>query len=123
MSISAMLIASVALFLSGGIAGYMTADRQGDVAEAHTEQLRELQAGQATMVTELSKPVVLDAELRSELGKTPPACIVSLGGDPLSAQCLLQMCWQYGQSSAQRPDCDGAEGLVVDSMAETAIKL
>ena len=119
-----MLIASVALFLSGGIAGYMTADRQGDVAEAHTEQLRDLQAGQATMVEELSKPVVLDAELRSELGKTPPACIVSLGGDPLSAQCLLQMCWQYGQSSAQRPDCDGAEKLVLDSMTpETAIEM
>ena len=123
MSISVLLLGSVALFLSGGIAGYITADRQADTAEAHTEQLRDLQAGQTALATELSKPVVLDAELRSELGKTPPACIVSLGGDPLSAHCLLQMCWQYGQSSAQRPDCDGAERLVVDTMTETAIDL
>jgi len=36
-----------------------------------------------------------------------------LGGDPLSPQCMLQACWQYGQSAAQRPDCDAVEALVV----------
>ena len=123
MSISLYLLGSVVLFLAGGITGYTVADRQSDVAEQHTMQLRQLQLGQADLVAEVSKPVVLDAELRSELGKIPPACVNSLGGDPLSAQCMLLSCWMFGQSSAQRPDCDAAEQLVVDTMSETAIDL
>jgi hypothetical protein len=123
MSISLYLLGSVVLFLAGGITGYTVADKQSDVAEQHTHQLRQLQQGQADLAAEVSKPIVLDAELRSELGKTPPACVTALGGDPLSPQCLLQTCWQYGQSSAQRPDCDGAEKLVVDTLSETAINL
>lgn len=123
MSISIMIATGLALLLGGGIGGYILGNNQSEAMEHQSQHLAALQAGQAAMATELSKPIVLDAELRSELGKTPPACIVSLGGDPLSAQCLLQMCWQYGQSSAQRPDCDGAERLVVDTMSETAIDL
>ena len=123
MSISLYLLGSVVLFLAGGITGYTVADRQSDVAEQHTQQLRQLLLGQTSIAAEVSKPVVLDAELRSELGKTPPACVTALGGDPLSPQCLLQTCWQYGQSSAQRPDCDGAEALVVETLSETAIDL
>ena len=123
MSIRLYLLGSVVLFVAGGITGYTVADKQSDVAEQHTHQLRQLQQGQADLAAEVSKPIVLDAELRSELGKTPPACVASLGGDPLSPQCLLQTCWQYGQSSAQRPDCDGAERLVIESLTETAIDL
>ena len=123
MSISLYLLGSVVLFLAGGITGYTVADKQGDVAEQHTHQLRQLQQGQADLAAEVSKPVVLDAELRSELGKIPPACVNSLGGDPLSPQCLLLSCWMFGQSSAQRPDCDGAERLVIESLTETAIDL
>lgn len=123
MSISLYLLGSVVLFVAGGITGYTVADRQGDVAEQHTQQLRQLQQGQADLAAEVSKPIVLDAELRSELGKIPPACVNSLGGDPLSAQCMLLSCWMFGQSSAQRPDCDAAEQLVVDTMSETAIEL
>ena len=68
--------------------------------------IAELQDGQRQLVEAAGKPVVIDAEVRAALANVPPACVVSLGGDPMTAACSMQLCWSYGQSSAQRPPCD-----------------
>ena len=119
-----LIAGAVALLLGGGAGGYMIGTRPGRAVEAQAElvasqaaQLEALQTGQVQLLEQATQPVVLDAELRAELAQTPPACVEALGGDPLSAQCLLMACWQYGQSSAQRPDCDSVEALTVSLLS------
>ena len=120
MSLSALLIGGVCLLLGGGVGGYMLAVKPHAALERPPQQLLALQEGQAQLVAERSKPLQIDAELRATLAETPPACVQVLGGDPLSAQCLLQACWQYGQSAAQRPDCDAVETLAVETRTPEA---
>ena len=127
MTVTAIVVGAVVLFLGGGVTGWSLAAKQSEALEVQGEQFAALQAGQASIVDAAARPVVLDAELLATLAGTPPAGVKVLGGDPLTPHCMLQTCWQYGQSAAQRPDCDGAERLVVDTMAstttETAIDL
>ena len=118
-----LIAAAVALFVGGTATGYALNNRQAAVIEEQSVFIGSLQSGQATLLEAAQRPVVLDAELKAGLAQVPPACISGLGGDPLSAQCLLQTCWQYGQSSAQRPDCDVAERLVSENMPEAPISL
>jgi hypothetical protein len=112
-----LIAGGLSLLVGGGATGWALARSQQRGAVT-AEALAELQAGQAALVEQASRPIVLDAELRASLAKTPPACLPDLGGDPMSAQCLLQTCWQYGQSDAQRPDCDAAEALVVAELSQ-----
>ena len=58
-------------------------------------------------------PIVIDAEIRDKLAETPPACIK----DPLGLSCQLQACWQYGQSSAQRPECSKIQDAYIETQA------
>ena len=88
----------------------------GEVIEAQTELIGEIQDGQRALVEAAGWPVVIDAEVRASLAEVPPACISKLGGDPMSAQCALMACWAFGQSAAQRPDCDAVEALVVEAL-------
>jgi len=94
-------------------------DNSHKTLEAQAQSLDAILDGQTEILTAAQKPVVLDAELKATLAETPPACIRELGGDPLSPQCLLMACWSYGQSSAQRPDCDAVEALVVQNGNES----
>jgi hypothetical protein len=70
---------------------------QGEVLESYGTAL-------TTVVTEVGKPLVIDADTRAQLARTPVTCT---GGDSDSLACLAALCWSYGQSAAQRPaKCD-----------------
>ena len=104
--IAGWIVAGVLLFATGTATG-IAVSRQDDRALAQqTLLIAELQDGQRQLVEAAGKPVVIDAEVRAALANVPPACVVSLGGDPMTAACSMQLCWSYGQSSAQRPPCD-----------------
>ena len=114
--IPALIIAGVALFGGGvGVGVAVSRDRSARAIEAQADLLREVQAGQAEIAATVGAPVAIDAEVRAALAAIPPACVESLGGDPLSPQCMLLACWSYGQSAAQRPDCDAVEALAVET--------
>jgi hypothetical protein len=115
--VGVLITAGVLLFVGGGAAGFaLGRDRTGEVIEAQTELIGEIQDGQRALVEAAGRPVVIDAEVRASLAEVPPACISKLGGDPMSAQCALMACWAFGQSAAQRPDCDAVEALVVEAL-------
>jgi hypothetical protein len=84
--------------------------------EAQAEALQALQEGQARVLAEASKPVVIDAALRSTLAEVPVQCRTDAGGSPASVECQWATCLQYGQSSAQRPECRAVETLMVDAL-------
>lgn len=84
--------------------------------EAQTEAIQSLQEGQTKIIEQASKPVVIDAELRSTLANVPVQCRKDAGGDPNSVQCLWATCLQFGQSSANRPECRQVEQLMVDTL-------
>lgn len=78
--------------------------------------------GQARILEQASRPVVLDAELRASLAQIPIQCVREAGGDPLSVSCQWATCLQFGQSSAQRPECRKIEDLMVQALKAQALK-
>lgn len=88
--------------------------------EAQTEAIRALQDGQTRMLENASKPIVIDAELRSTLAEVPVQCRKDAGGSPSTVECQWATCLQYGQSSAQRPECRAVETLMVDALRARA---
>lgn len=105
---------SAALTTGAFFAGRASApDRVADLVEAQAMQLDIVLDGVSDLAAAAGAPVVLDAEVRAALARVPPACVVSLGGDPMAPQCLLLSCWAMGQSAAQRPSCGAAEQAVV----------
>jgi hypothetical protein len=78
------------------------------------ESLARIQESQGEILEHTTKPLVIDAELRATLAQTPVACLEDMGGDPDSAACLLMSCWSYGQSNAQRPECEDIKDLWVE---------
>jgi len=107
----AITAGAAALFYLGGIAtGRATVDDQAvPLVEAQTAQLDTLTDGMADLVGRTQEPITLDAETRAALAQTPPQCVTVLGGNPLSLACAWATCLQYGQSSAQRPECRAVE--------------
>lgn len=91
-------------------------EAQADVLAEQGRTLAALQAGQVQIVEAAGRPVVLDAELRSELAQVPVQCRKDAGGNPRSAECAWATCLQFGQSSAQRPECRAVEALMVQSL-------
>ena len=84
--------------------------------QAQTAAIEALQEGQTAILAEASKPIVLDAELKAALAEVPVQCRTDLGGDVSSVQCQWATCLQFGQSSAQRPECRQIEQLMVDTL-------
>lgn len=110
MTATILIVSGVALLLSGGAVGWsLRGEKTSEVIEAQTKLIGDIQTQQNDLLQAAQKPIVIDAEVKAALADLPPACIVSAGGDPLSPQCALQSCWRYGQSAAQRPNCDGVE--------------
>ena len=70
-----------------------------------------------------AQPIVLDAELKATLAEVPVQCRVDLKGDPNSVQCQWATCLQFGQSSAQRPECRQIEQLMVDTLKADTLKV
>ncbi len=102
----------------GFVAGRATAP--GDAAEL--AEVRGLVEAQGATLAELAeaagRPVVIDAEIRETLAETPPQC--RSGQDPAGLACAWATCLQYGQSSAQRPECRAVEAAYLSSMAQPA---
>ena len=88
-------------------------DGSAKALEAQAQSIDSILDGQTEILTEASKPIVIDAEIRDKLAETPPACIK----DPLGLSCQLQACWQYGQSSAQRPECSKIQDAYIETQA------
>lgn len=114
-----VLIIAIVVAAGGGVGVGMAVKGDGSAKalEAQAATLEALSEGQAKLAEQASKPVVLDAELRQDLAKVPVQCRKSEGGDPMSAACAWATCLQYGQSSAQRPECREVEKLMVSSMS------
>lgn len=106
--------------LGGGFAaGRATSDRQTARAlEAQADTLREQGDALVRLQEQAGRPVVLDAELRAELARTPPACLPDLGGDPAGPACLMVTCWSFGQSAAQRPECSRLQDEVLQVLVD-----
>lgn len=102
-----------------GVGVALKGDQTSKALAAQAETLKALADGQAKIAEEAGKPVVLDAELRQDLAKVPVQCRKTEGGDPMSPACAWATCLQYGQSSAQRPECRAVEGLMVQAMGGT----
>lgn len=84
--------------------------------EAQGEALQALQTGQTELAEALQRPVVIDAEIRSELAEIPVQCRREAGGNPMSVACQWATCLQFGQSAAQRPECSAVRDLLVDTL-------
>ena len=117
-----IIIVALVAFIGGGATGFgitmSSQNRAHKVLEAQAQSLDAVLDGQTEILVAAQKPVVLDAELKATLAETPPTCIREMGGDPMSPQCLLTLCWAHGTSSAQRPDCDAAEALTTQALSQ-----
>jgi hypothetical protein len=119
--VTAVVIAVVAALAAGFGAGWgLKPDASVKALEAQTEAIEALQEGQSKMLEHASRPIVIDAELKATLAEVPVQCRKDMGGDPTSVQCQWATCLQFGQSSAQRPECRSVETLMVDTMKAQA---
>jgi hypothetical protein len=91
-------------------------EAQADVLAEQGRTLAALQAGQVQIVEAAGRPVVLDAELRSELAQVPVQCRRDAGGNPRSPECAWATCLQFGQSTANRPECRAVEALMLQAL-------
>lgn len=117
MTITLVVVAVVASLGVGFGAGWgLKPDDTSKALEAQAETLRALSDGQAKLVEGAARPVVIDAELKATLAEIPVQCRKDMGGDPNTATCMWATCLQFGQSSAQRPECRQVEQLMVDTL-------
>jgi hypothetical protein len=115
--ITLVVVVVIASLGAGFGAGWgLKPDASVKALQAQTEAIQALQVGQTAILAEASKPVVLDAELRSTLANVPVQCRTDAGGDPSGVQCQWATCLQFGQSSAQRPECRVVEELMVSTL-------
>lgn len=115
--VTLVVVAVVAALATGFGAGWgLKPDDTTKALEAQAVAIADLQAGQVQLVEASARPVVIDAELRSELAQVPVQCRKDAGGDPRSAECAWATCLQFGQSSAQRPECRAVEALMVETL-------
>ena len=118
----AVLIVGGVLLFGGGIATGVSLNKQKThkIIEEQTQMIGAIQDGQRDLLEAASKPVVLDAELRSSLAQVPLQCIEAAGGDALSVHCAWATCAAFGQSSANRPECSKLTELLVRTLGFTA---
>jgi hypothetical protein len=113
-----LIVAILAGFGAGvgasGVAGQRAATK---AIESNSAQLETVLDGQTALLELGARPVVIDAELRSTLAEVPVQCREDAGGDPAGVACQWATCLQYGQSSAQRPECGEVRDLLVASYA------
>jgi len=114
--ITGIIVGLAVLASLGAGFGAGRATAPGDAEElAEVRGLVEAQGAAIERVAEAaSRPVVIDAEIRETLAETPPQC--RSGQDPAGLACAWATCLQYGQSSAQRPECRAVEAAYLASM-------
>lgn len=115
--ITPVVVLVLAALATGFGAGWgLHPDASVKALEAQAGAIEAIQEGQAEILAEVNQPVVIDAELRATLAEVPVQCRKDMGGDPMSAACAWATCLQFGQSSAQRPECRAVEALMVDAL-------
>lgn len=113
----AVIIATAAGFGAGvGVGGASAAKAGAKAIEAQTASIEALQDGQAVLLENATRPIVIDAELKSQLAEVPVQCRTDAGGDPTSVECQWATCLQFGQSSAQRPECSKVTELMIENL-------
>ena len=114
--ITGIIVGLAVLASLGAGFGVGRATAPGDAEElAEVRGLVEAQGAAIERVAEAAgRPVVIDAEIRETLAETPPQC--RSGQDPAGLACAWATCLQYGQSSAQRPECRAVEAAYLASM-------
>lgn len=110
----AVILAATAGFGAGW--GLRKVPDPADALEAQAQALEAIQAGQTDLAEQLQRPVVIDAEIRSELANVPVQCRREAGGDPMSVACQWATCLQFGQSAAQRPECSAVRDLLIATL-------
>jgi hypothetical protein len=103
-----------------GISGAAHSKATARAIEAQADNIEALQSGQAVILENATKPIVIDAEIRSTLADVPVQCRTEVGGDPTTVECQWATCIQYGQSSANRPECREVEQLMIEKLKEVA---
>lgn len=122
--ISAIIIALVVGIGAGigtgvGISGAAHSKAAAQAIEAQADNITALQEGQSEILENATKPIVIDAEIRNSLAEVPVQCRTEAGGDPKSVECQWATCLQYGQGSAQRPECREVEGMMIKKLSAT----
>lgn len=118
-----VVVAVLASLGAGFGAGYgLRGSREADALAAHGEALEALTDGQRDLLEAAARPVVLDASIRADLAQVPFQCRTDQGGDPMSPACAWATCLQYGQSSAQRPECREVEAAMVSRFQEESTR-
>lgn len=113
-SVSAVLLAG-----GGFLAGRATApDGGAEALAAQAQTLDTILDGQTEILTAAARPVVIDAEIRDKLAEVPPQCRGEQDAGGLA--CAWATCLQYGQSSAQRPECRAIEAAYLKSVESCA---
>lgn len=111
---SLTVVAILAALGAGFGAGWgLKKDRSSDLLKAQSQSIDVILDRQTEILTAAAEPIVIDAEVRAALADTPPACIRSMGGDPSGPACMMVTCWSYGQSAAQRPECNDLQDEVL----------
>jgi hypothetical protein len=119
--VTAAVVAAAAVVLTGG--GYLAGRASGrrdveavtDAVEAQTEQLATVGDALVEVQAAASRPVVIDAEIRDTLAQVPPQCRGD--ADVSGLACAWATCIQYGQSSANRPECGPIRDAYLASVA------
>jgi hypothetical protein len=74
--------------------------------EAQTEAIKELNNGNAELVTKVQEVAIEESKRESaiadKLTDMPPPCISEVGGDPMSLQCMWALCIRTGETDKQR---------------------
>ena len=109
---TAVSLAVLASLATGFAAGWGTKpDAAVKALEAQTAAIATLNAGNEALVEQVTAVALLDAEsdaqIADKLTGIPPMCIPDLGGDPMSAACVLAWCIRTGETDAQR--CEPAK--------------
>jgi hypothetical protein len=82
-----------------GVSGLSQSKASSEAIQAQADNITALQEGQAAILENATRPIILDAELKSQLAEVPVQCRTEAGGDPASVQCQWATCLQYGPSS------------------------
>ncbi len=116
--VTAVVVAVIVATAAGFGAGWgLKPDDSAKALEAQAGAIEAIQEGQAEILAEVNQPVVIDAETKAALAKTPVQCRREAGGDPMSVACQWATCLQFGQSAANRPECRAVEELMLSELS------
>lgn len=103
----------VSLGLGIGVGYGVKPDGSAKALEAQAETLDVITTNQVELLEMSQRPITIDAELRASLANIPVQCLPDFGGNPNTSMCAWATCLQFGQSTAQRPECRAVEAIMV----------